>query len=76
MSMFQSTGSDLLQGYAQYNAVLRKQYPALTFAALYLQQIDDALEEAAPLVRELWAWHGAKEFEHRVVAYDVLHAIA
>lgn len=97
--------------HAQYNAVLRQQYPGLEpfeaeikadferFLAeeslewnlaycegfesaglisseFFLQEIDDVLEDADPAVRELWSWHLAEEFEHRNVAYDVLHAIA
>lgn len=97
--------------HAQYNAVLRAQYPGLEafeaeiqadfqrfleeqsldwnlaysegfecvgliMSEFYLQEMDDALEDADPAVRELWAWHLAEEFEHRAVAHDVLAAVA
>ena len=47
----------------------------LVMSEFFLQEIDDALEEADPAVRELWAWHLAEEFEHRCVVYDVLRAV-
>jgi predicted metal-dependent hydrolase len=47
----------------------------LIMSEFFLQEIDDALEDADPAVRELWSWHLAEEFEHRAVAYDVLAAI-
>lgn len=36
---------------------------------------DDALDLAAPEMRDLLAWHAAEEIEHKAVAFDVLQAI-
>ena len=35
----------------------------------------NALDKAAPAMRELLAWHAAEEIEHKAVAFDVLQAI-
>jgi predicted metal-dependent hydrolase len=35
----------------------------------------DLLDNAAPEMRELLAWHAAEELEHKAVAFDVLQAI-
>jgi len=36
----------------------------------------DVLDQAAPEMRQLLAWHAAEEIEHKAVAFDVLQAIA
>jgi len=48
----------------------------LISSEFYLQEIDDALDDADAAVHELWAWHLAEEFEHRCVVHDVLAAVA
>src|SRR5215813_7055265 len=36
---------------------------------------ENALDAAAPEMRQLLAWHAAEELEHKAVAFDVLRAI-
>lgn len=36
----------------------------------------DLLDNAAPAMREMLAWHAAEEIEHKAVAFDVLQAVA
>lgn len=45
-------------------------------ALVWLDEIEDLLEGAAPEVINLWKWHLLEEYEHRTVCYDVFHAIS
>ena len=42
----------------------------------YFENFDEYWEGADPKVVEMWKWHLAEEYEHREVAYDVLHALS
>jgi hypothetical protein len=76
-----------LAGYKQVSAWLEAHTPpklrlAITAAAEHFTAIlaegafsRSLLDQAAPAMRELLAWHAAEEIEHRAVAFDVLQTI-
>lgn len=43
------------------------------YAQFLYEHADDLLEGADPAVSDLWKWHFAEEYEHRLVAYDTYH---
>ena len=76
-----------LDGYKRLSSWLEAHTPpklnlATTAAAEHFTAIlaegaftQDLLDQAAPEMRELLAWHAAEELEHKAVAFDVLQAI-
>jgi len=43
------------------------------WAEFLFEAVDDLFEGADPAVVDLWRWHLAEEYEHRMVAYSVYH---
>jgi len=76
-----------LDGYKRISAWLEAHTPAklnlaITAAAEHFTAIlaegafsRNVLDQAAPEMRELLAWHAAEEIEHKAVAFDVLQAV-
>lgn len=44
-------------------------------AQLFFEEIDDLLKDGDRAVVDLWKWHLAEEYEHRMVAFEVLHRL-
>jgi predicted metal-dependent hydrolase len=76
-----------LAGYQRLSSWLEAHTPprlnlAVTAAAEHFTAIlaegaftESALDDAAPEMRQLLAWHAAEELEHKAVAFDVLRAV-
>lgn len=42
----------------------------------WFEHYGDLLENADPVVSDMWRWHLAEEFEHRTVCWDVYHELS
>ena len=57
-------------GYAQGFEIVGPIYAEFIF-----EHVDDWLDGADPQVADMWRWHLAEEYEHRMVAHDAYHRV-